>query len=150
MSCRAALSLLLKKISCARSINQQHALAVFVLSFEKTTRDISRAMAQTQMENMFGTAFDVTGATKHIGSFIEIRAKLIVVGIVAALIMLAGMIVTATTASKVKKVMRDGGCKNEKDLEKAYKWAWASALTYGLMMTLFGGISIVLIVSMFL
>lgn len=101
------------------------------------------------MENMFGSAFDVTGATKHIGSFIEVRAKLIVVGIVASLIMLAGMIVTATTATKVKRVMRDGGCKNEKDLDKAYKWAWASAVTYGLLMALFGGISIVLVVSIF-
>lgn len=103
----------------------------------------------TSLEKTFSSAFDITGATSQIGHFMMIRVKLIVLGIVSALVMLTGLIVTATMASKIKKTQRDGGCTQTKELDKAYKWGWASSVAYAGAMTLFGGISIVLIISMF-
>jgi len=101
------------------------------------------------MEKFFVSAFDATGATGAVGHFMEMRMKMIVMGIVAAVIMFAGMIVASTMASKIKKTQRAGGCKDTHDLDRAYTWGWTAALAYGLAMTLFGGAAIALIISMF-
>ena len=104
----------------------------------------------TSLEKTFSSAFDISGATGQIGNFMMIRTKLIVLGIVAALVMLTGMIVTSTMASKIKKTQRDGGCTNTKDLDKGYKWGLYSSIAYAGAMTLFGGLAIALIISMFI
>ncbi|MDD5753161.1 MAG: hypothetical protein PHN45_00205 [Methylococcales bacterium] len=112
--------------------------------------EVSAVIPKTKMENMFTSAFDATGATKALGSFMMMRTKLIVIGIVSALIMFGGMVVASTMATKIKRAQKAGGCNDQDDLDKAYMWGWTSALAYGIFMTLFGGMSIALIVSMFL
>ena len=104
----------------------------------------------TEMEKTMTSLFSSSGLASKAGDFMLVRAKLIVVGIIASLIMMTGMLITSIMSAKIKKVQRAGGCTNTDDLDKAYTWGWASALTFGVLMALFGGVSIALIASMFL
>jgi hypothetical protein len=113
-------------------------------SFKKMTET-----AKTNMEKTMTSLFDSTGLNKSVGSFMMIRTKMIVVGIISALALFTAMVVNSTISSKVNKARQGGGCHDTEDLDKAYKWGWSSSLVYGILMTICGGVTIALILSMF-
>ncbi len=68
------------------------------------------------------------------------KKQLAIIGVVGAVIFLAGLITSAMSAAKIKKGM--DACPNNKDLDVAYKTSWAMVIIDVILMLLSGGVAL--------